>query len=259
VTDDSVPAPDEAPASAAPLGAFDLLLAQDSESSRRETAEDAAARSLTPLGTAGIPVQLEGGSGALGLERHEQAEVRATGIFDWVSLALSIVAPPVGVLAAIAAIVLGVRRNGFAATVAKIALIVGAILTVVLIVVLFLAGDAQKKQAAHDAIAASSVQFCTQLKASGDLSSSTYGFPASQDTIPDSIAAIHKYDDFWTGLVKVSPKGIRSGTQLVATAASGIFTTVSTTRIMDDGSNTTRMEQAASNSGINDWVSSYCK
>jgi hypothetical protein len=259
VTDDSVPAPEKTPASAAPLGAFDLLLAQDSETSRRETAEDAEARPLTPHGTSGTPVQLDGGSGGLGLERHEQAAAPTTSVFDWVALGLAVIAPPLGVLAAIADIVLEVRRDGFAATVAKIALIVGAILTVVLVVVLFLFGNAEKKQAAHDAIAASSVQYCAQLKSSGDLSSATYGFPASQDTIPDSITAIQKYTDFWNGLVKVAPKGIRSGTQIVATTSAGILKTVTTSRVMDDGSNATQMEQAASNSGIGDWVSSYCK
>jgi len=178
---------------------------------------------------------------------------------DWGALVLSVIAPPLGILVAIAAIVLGIRHNGFAATVAKVALAIGIVLTLVLGVALYLVNDVQKKQAAHDAIVSSSVQWCTELKASpGTLSSPTYGFPSSQDTIPASIAAAQKYESFWTGLVKVAPAGIRKGTQSIATTAAGIASSASSSRVFDDDSNTSVMQQAVSNSGINDWVSAYC-
>jgi hypothetical protein len=244
------------------MGAFDLLLAPDSEVAVRDAEEDAA---LRPLNFSGSPEPPDAAAGsasaaspALGLAPRAHEELPTTGIVDWVALALSVLAPPVGILAAIAAIVLGVRKNGFAATVAKVAIVVGAILTVALLVVLFIMNAAQKQQAAHDAIVASSVQFCSQLKANGALSSPNYGFPTSQDTIPDSIAAIQKYEDFWTGLVKVAPKGIQTGTRQVATAAGSILSTVSTSRVVDDANNSSVMQQAVSNSGINAWVSSYC-
>jgi hypothetical protein len=181
-----------------------------------------------------------------------------TDVIDWVALALAVVAPPVGVLAAIAAIVRGNRKRGFPATVAKVAVVVGAVLTVALLVAVFVLSAAEKQKAAHDAIVASSVQFCTQLEASGRLSSPTYGFPSSEDTIPGSISAIQKDEDFWTGLVKVAPKGIQAGTKLMATTAGGILNSVTSSRVVDDANNATVMQQAVTDSGINAWVSSYC-
>jgi hypothetical protein len=246
----------------APVGAFDLLLAPDSAVAARDTEEDVTLRSLNLSGppeqaTAATPSSSAGRSnGGLAPRAHE--ELPTTAITDWVALALSIVVPPVGVLASIAAIILGVRKNGFSATVAKVAVVVGAILTVVLLVGLFVLSAAEKQQAAHNAVVASSAKFCSQLEASGTLSSPTYGFPPSQDTIPDSIAAMQKYENFWTGLVKVAPSGIRTGTQLIATTAGTILSNVSSSRVVDDASNTTVMQQAVNNSGVDAWVGSYC-
>jgi hypothetical protein len=262
VSDESVPGPVEAADSLAPVGAFDLLLAPNSDVAVRDSEDDVV---LRPFDFSGPPDSTEaathststGGTNA-GLAPRVHEELPTTGVVDWVALALAVVAPPVGILAAIAAIVLGVRKNGFPATVAKVAVVVGAVLTVALLVAVFVFSAAQKQKAAHDAIVASSAQFCTQLEASGRLSSPTYGFPSSEDTIPDSIAAIQKYEDFWTGLAKVAPKGIRAGTKLMATTAGGILTTVSSSRVVDDANNASVTQQAVADSGINAWVSSYC-
>jgi hypothetical protein len=198
-------------------------------------------------------------TGSLGLERHAPIEQRTTGVVDWVALVLAVIAPPVGVLAAIAAIFLGLRRNGFPALVAKIALAIGVVLSIVVSVGLFAVHDAQQRQAAHDAIVASSAEYCSQLKASpGLLSSPTYGFPGAADTIPDSIAAVQKYQTFWSGLVKVAPAGIKIGTQNIATAANSILTSVSTSRVFDESANDAEMQGVVSTSGIDTWVSQYC-
>jgi hypothetical protein len=215
------------------------------------------ATSASPLGPAETPPPTR--SGALGLERHAPVKQRSSGVVDWVALVLSVIAPPVGILAAIAAIVLGLRRNGFSALVAKIALAIGVVLSIILGAGLFAVHDAQQRQAAHDAIVASSAEYCSQLKANpGLLSSPTYGFPGAADTIPDSIAAVQKYETFWTGLAKVAPAGIKVGTQNIATAADSILTSISTSRVFDESSNDAEMQGVVSTSGVDAWVSQYC-
>jgi hypothetical protein len=262
VSDESVPGLAEAADSLAPVGAFDLLLAPDSEVAVRDSADDAALRPLNfsgpPETAKAAPPSLSEVRANVGLAPRAREEPPTTGVVDWVALALGVVAPPVGILAAIAAIVLGIRKNGFPSTVAKVAVVVGAVLTVALLIAVFVFSAAQKQKAAHEAIVTSSAQFCTQLEASGRLSSPTYGFPSSEDTIPDSIAAIQKYEDFWTGLAKVAPTGIRAGTKLMATTAGGILDTVTSSRVVDDANNATETQQAVADSGINAWVSSYC-
>ncbi|MDQ1632191.1 MAG: hypothetical protein QOC80_2163 [Frankiaceae bacterium] len=262
MNDESVPGLVDTADSLAPIGAFDLLLAADSEVAARDSEDDAA---LRPFDFSGPPGSTEAalrspstGGPNVGLAPRVHEVLPTTDVIDWVALALAVVAPPVGVLAAIAAIVLGNRKRGFPATVAKVAVVVGAVLTVALLVAVFVLSAAEKQKAAHDAIVASSVQFCTQLEASGRLSSPTYGFPSSEDTIPGSISAIQKDEDFWTGLVKVAPKGIQAGTKLMATTAGGILNSVTSSRVVDDANNATVMQQAVTDSGINAWVSSYC-
>jgi hypothetical protein len=262
VSDESVPGLVETADRLAPVGAFDLLLAADSEVAVRDSEDDAVLRpfdfSAPPDSTeAAMRSPSTGGPNAR-LAPRVHVVLPTTGVVDWVALALAVVAPPVGILAAIAAIVLGIRKNGFPATVAKVAVVVGAVLTIALLVGVFVLSAAQKQKAAHNAIVASSVQFCTQLEASGRLSSPTYGFPSSENTIPGSIAAIQKYEDFWTGLAKVAPAGIRAGTKLMATTAGGILSSVTSSRVVDDASNATVTQQAVTDSGINAWVSSYC-
>jgi hypothetical protein len=259
VSDNSSPGqlqePPEAPP-APPSGGFDFLLAATPQA---PPGDDLIVDGLTPR-TAAAPVLSPAGSRPLGLQRREPRRRSGTGVVDWVALGLSILAPPVGVLASIAALIIGVRRNGYAATVAKVALGVAIVLSLVLGVAYYLVTVSQQKTAAYDAIVQSSSQFCARLKTDpATLASPTYGFPTGAPTISASIAAIRQYDTFWSGLVSVAPAGIRPGTQGISAAAARILSSLQSSRVLDDDGNVAQIQQEVSASGINAWVSHYCK
>jgi hypothetical protein len=260
VSDDSVPAQPATASEAAPGGAFDLLIGAQQTIGSGDTApaqQPAAAVfhfSEPPSGETPPPDTVPSGTG-----RRPRAAVPATGVLDWIAFALAFVAPPVGLLAAIAALVVGSRRNGWTTGIAKAAVAIGVVLTVVLIGGLVLLNNVQQKQAAFDAIVASSRPFCTQLRSDpATLQSPTYGWPSVQGTVQQSLPAMQKYEDSWTALVKIAPAGIRVGAQSIATAAQGIITTVKTSGVLDDENDVSQIQQAVSNSGISTWVAQYC-
>jgi hypothetical protein len=197
---------------------------------------------------------------SFGFERRAAiAQSKAPAVISLLSLVLAVIAPPLGVVTAIVAIVVGIRMRGFAATTAKIALAIGVVLSLVLAVALCALDEVGSRQAAHDRIVASSIEYCAELeKKPGLLSSSTFAFPGAQDTAADSIAAVQDYSDYWKGLVKVAPAGIRGGTRTVATTVGEILESSRESQVFDDASNASRMQPVVAASGITSWVSQYC-
>jgi hypothetical protein len=221
-------------------------------------AEDAPPAAVEfPFGTSPTPSVT--GSRSLELERRSRKRVRSTGVLDWVAFVLAFIAPPLGVLVAIASLIVSYRIKGWTAGIAKAALAIGVVFTVVLAGGLFLLNNVNQRQGAHDAIVASSRQYCSELRSvPGRLQSPTYGWPAVQDTVQDSLTAMQKYEDTWKALVAVAPDGIRTGTQQVDTAAQSIIANVTSSRVLDDPGNVAQMQQAVSTSGIANWVAGYC-
>jgi hypothetical protein len=260
VSDDSVPAQPTTADEPAPLGAFDLLIgAPPTTEGGAPAPEPDAATSVfhfaEPPAGAEPAVDAESPTPPA----RTRPAVPATRVLDWVAFVLAFVAPPVGLLAAIAALVVGSRRNGWTTGIARAAVAIGVVLTVVLIGGLVLLNNIQQKQAAFDAIVASSRPFCTQLRADpATLQSPTYGWPSVEGTVPQSVAAMQTYEAKWTALAKAAPPGIRPGAQRVATAAQSIITTVDSSGVLDDENDVSQMQQAVSGSGIASWVSQYC-
>ena len=215
-----------------------------------------------PIGDApasAAPLAGQPGPRALALERHEHQTRPTNGPLDWAALVLAIILPPIGLLSAIAAAVLGTRNRGYATSVAKAAIGIGAALTVVVIVASVVGVNLANQQAKHDAIAASSVAYCAKLKATpGTLASPTFGWPAPADTVQDTLAGMQTYEDNWTALEKLAPAGILAGTQKVAAAAQSIITAVQAAQVFDDATDVSQMQGAVSASGIQAWVSEYC-
>jgi hypothetical protein len=199
------------------------------------------------------------GAQALALERHVHETRPAASPLDWGALVLAIILPPIGLITAIAAAFLGARNRGFATTVAKAAIGIGAALTVVAIVAAVIGVSLANQQAKHNAIAASSVAFCTKLKANpATLQSPTFGWPAPGDTIPDTITSMQAYEANWASIEAVAPAGIRPGAQKVVAAAQSIISSVQSSQVFDDSNDIAAMTQAASASGIQAWVTDYC-
>lgn len=251
------PAGDIAP-TAPTVSPFDTFLAGEPTTGQADSQLDAAPATLT-FASPGAPAGDEPPGRNLALERHVQKPARGTGALDWVAFVLAFLVAPLGILVAIAALVVSSRRNGWTSGIAKAAIAIGVVLTVVLAGGYALLSNVQQKQASRDAVVASSQPFCHALSATpGVLQSPTYGWPAVQDTIADSITAMQQYEDTWTGLARIAPAGIRSGAAGIAKAARLVIANVTSSRVLDDSANVSQVQQAVSASGVSTWVSSYC-
>jgi hypothetical protein len=198
--------------------------------------------------------------GAFALERHQSHPRSGNGTLDWVAFALAFVAPPIGLLVGIGAVVSDSRGKGYVASVAKAAIGIGAGLSLVLGVVVVVVGKIDSDHAAHDAIVASSRTYCSKLESNpATLASNTFGWPAPGDTIEASIQPIKAYDSTWKSLVSVAPQGIQVDTKKVEAAAAGILASVQSTQTLDDASNVAQMQDVVAGTGIRAWVSTYCQ
>jgi hypothetical protein len=199
------------------------------------------------------------GGGAFGLERRQSRPRSANGPLDWVAFVLAFLAPPVGLLLGIGAVVTEPRTKGFVTGLAKAAIGIGAALSLVLGVGLVVYAKVSHDQAAHDAIVASSRGYCSALKSNpATLTSDTFGWPSPGDTIPASITSMKQYEARWDSLVKLAPAGIRADTQKIATTAKSIVAGVVSTQTLDDSSDVAQMQNAVATTGINAWVTNYC-
>ncbi|HEY2643354.1 MAG TPA: hypothetical protein VGI56_06365 [Galbitalea sp.] len=196
----------------------------------------------------------------LALTRRVQQRRARTSPLDWAAFVLAILVAPLGLLAGIAAVLLGTRNNGFASGIAKAAIAIGAVLTLVLGVGGIGLTNLAQRQAAHDAVVASSAKWCAQLKSNpATLSSSTFGWPPQGSTIPASITAMGTYENYWVALAKIAPAGILADTQQVATSAKSIVDSVQSTQVLDDANDVSAMQSVVAASGIPAWVNEYCK
>ncbi|HEY4270120.1 MAG TPA: hypothetical protein VGM94_18200 [Galbitalea sp.] len=197
---------------------------------------------------------------SLAPERHVHARSRGTAVLDWVAFVLAFLVAPLGVVTGVVAVILGHRSNGWSSGIAKAAIGIGVVMSVALGGGYALFADVQHKQAAHDAVIASSARWCSELRATpGVLQSPTYDWPSEQNTVALSIVAMQGYVDHWALLEKVAPAGISAGTASIEKSAAGITSNVATSRVLDDSANQSTMARTVAASGVAAWVSQYCK
>jgi hypothetical protein len=193
------------------------------------------------------------------LERRSRPPRSGTGPVDWIAFVLAFLAPPVGLLLGVVAVIIDSRSKGYAAGIAKAAIGIGVALSIVLGVAVVVVTKIDTDQAAHAAIVSSSSAWCTKLKSNPmTLSSDTLGWPSPAATIPASIPAMQGYETYWEGLAKVAPAGIRGDTQKVANTAKSIVAGVQSTQTLNDAGNVAQLQNVVAGSGIHGWVSNYC-
>jgi hypothetical protein len=199
------------------------------------------------------------GPSAFTLERRHSTARWGNGPLDWIAFVLAFLAPPIGLLAGIGAVIVDSRTKGYAAGIAKAAIGIGAALSIVLGVAFVVVSKINSDQAAHASIVASSRAWCAKLDSNpATLSSDTFGWPSPGDTIPSSIAAMTSFEAYWDGLAKLAPAGIRADTQKVADAAKSIVGAVQSTQTLNDAGNIAQLQNVVATSGIHGWVSNYC-
>jgi hypothetical protein len=175
---------------------------------------------------------------------------------DWMALGFAVMLPPAGLLLSVAAHVVDRRRVGWASTVTKVATGVSCVLSMVFVAGAVVVLDLREEAAAHDAIVASSVEFCAAVEPT--LGSDTLGWPAVGATIPLTIAAMEEYTARWNTIAAVAPEGVRDGAQSMATASQTLVDSVSLSRTVDPAGNSEVLRAAASASGVTAWASEYC-
>ncbi|NEM89911.1 hypothetical protein [Galbitalea soli] len=184
---------------------------------------------------------------------------RSTTAADWVALVLAVIAPPLGVVVALVDIIASSRMRGWSSNLAKSALGIAIALSLVVAGgVVVLQGIAADRARAQASLAAAA-PLCALLTASpATLDSPTFGWPAPEESIPQSIAAMRAFDVAWQRNVAAAPAGVKRSVQLVESAAHGIITSVTATQTLDDAANVGLMQQAAAASGLNNWADEYC-
>ena len=121
---------------------------------------------------------------AVAPRRHRRRTRSATSPVDWVAIVLAFLAPPLGILVGVGAVIAGLRLRGYATSVAKAAIGIGAVLTLVLGVALVVGTKVNADRAAHAAIVSSTNAYCTRLKSKpATLTSDTFGWPTPGDTM----------------------------------------------------------------------------
>ncbi|MCU1418296.1 MAG: hypothetical protein JWP32_2470, partial [Schumannella sp.] len=190
---------------------------------------------------------------------EEPPDLDRTTVGEKVGLGLSIVLPPIGLIAGIVNAVQSSRERGWVHRIVRVSLVLALILSVVAgfagTYLYKVVDDARK----HDALQAASAQFCSTVAADPSMiAPPAFGFPAPGPTIPDTLTSIQAYVDKWTALAKVSPSGIRTDVNRVADSASGIFDSVTQSRIVDNDANIATMSSVAESTNIVGWADQYC-
>ncbi|HEV7741765.1 MAG TPA: hypothetical protein VGO65_05045 [Pseudolysinimonas sp.] len=190
---------------------------------------------------------------------EEPPDLDRTTVGEKVGLGLSIVLPPIGLIAGIVNAVQSSRERGWVHRIVRISLVLALILSVVAgfagTYLYRVVDDARK----HDALQAASAQFCSTVAADPSMIvPPAFGFPGPGPSIPDTLTSIQAYIDKWTALAKVSPSGIRTDVNRVADAASGIFDSITQSRIIDNEANIATMSSVAASTNIVGWADAYC-
>lgn len=247
-----------APASAAPTAAYPTT-----------AYPSAAYESPAPTVADATPTAFGVGAGGFSgfrLEQHQTENPPNNSGLDWAALVLAILLPPIGLITAIVALAVGFRNRGFGSTVAKAAIPIAVVLSLVAGAGGAVLAKTAADNAAHASVVASSAQWCSQVKAGpGGYTSATFGWPSPADNVPDSIKAMQAYVDRWTALQKIAPTGgspagaAKTGSGELVAEAKSIVSQDTSTQIVDDATNVSSMEDSATNSGIPQWIANYCQ
>jgi hypothetical protein len=225
--------------------AFDLMLSG--------SLEEAAVHA--PMGESPQP------SRRLALDLHSPSgrDARANSALEWIALVLAIIVAPLGLILGIIVSALSSRSRGFVSTLARSAVIVGVIFTVLSaaggVAGYLLADHAAQQQATR----VSSQALCASLATKpGTLADPAYGWPAVS-SIPAYTADATAYQAYWQHLQQISPIGVQADVAKVATASTAVVTRITTSRVIDHDRDYAELRAAASGSGLPAWVSAYCK
>lgn len=248
---------------ARPPQEFDFLISAPTPDEPPRSTFGLIARADTPAVDASAPrapsTEAEGAAIAHMLRPRIRRRRRSFAL-DWVALALAFLAPPIGLVTGLIALMAGSRRNGWASPIATAATSIAVVLSLALAGVLVAASNLAKDEQAHAELVESSRDFCAALDASpGVLTTDAFGWPAPSSTVSDSLVTMVEFEQYWRDVEAVAPDGVRPEATLVAAAARSIISSVEASRIMDPAADLRLMRSVAGDSRIPAWVAQYCE
>ncbi|TQL48329.1 hypothetical protein FB562_1423 [Homoserinimonas aerilata] len=247
-----------------------------------------ADESGSPLGSAPLPPGLQPdalgrfssqeGAGArshprLGVIRPELPTPEpGLAVLDTVALVAAVLLPPIGVVLGFVASARGRIYRGWASGIARAAIAVGVVMTLVFAVAgAFLWAEEQKRAderaaaaevaAAHDSVVQASAEFCAGLAgypsifAEGD---PDFGWPSLED--PNGyLPAIANYSAVWQGLVPVAPEGISAQVQSFSTRVDGIVGLAQSLQTANRSGDVLGVHSSDDITSIAAYVGDYCE
>jgi hypothetical protein len=191
-------------------------------------------------------------------ERADRRRPKAT-LPDWVSLALAIILPPLGLLVSIGVRIWSSRSNGWTTRVVRAATAISVVLSIALGVAVVVVGALEAEAEEKALIAAEAQPLCEALDTTpGVLESPAFGWPTARVAIPQTVEAMKVYRAQWVALADVAPTPIAAGVRSVAGTAQSIITSVESTQVLDRQRNLDQMTAVATSSGLTAWYGAYC-
>lgn len=271
----SEPAPyDPAPASSAPVGlatgeAFPAEPSPAESSPYGSFATQAAppsdAGSVPPSGGAYHPTL-----GPLQPRVVEPpAEIRS---LDIAAIVAAVVLPPIGLVLAIVAIVRGNRYRGWASNLARAAVVVSIVMSLVFAAAggYFMVEQAKQAQAqaeldaiaaARASVVAESAEFCAAVAANPTIFASEdpdFGWPALDDP-SGYLPAIRNYSALWQSFVPLAPSGIAPQVESFSTRITGVVDVAASLQANNRAGDLLGVHSNSDISTIAAYVVEYCE
>jgi len=219
-----------------------------------DPAHDDASTGGAPMFPDGVPTPL----GLTGLIAPKQQ--RAHSALDVVALVLAVLIAPLGFVTGIVAAILSFRSRGYVDGLAKAAIVVSLILSLIGAAGGVVAGVSLQRQAREDGLRSSSAAMCTIIEQKpGVLTDAAFGWPAVDSTIPAYVAAVADYETWWTSVAASAPKQMTAQAQKVVTAAHAASERMVTSRVVDHDRDYADAKSVASVSTLPAWVTTYCR
>ena len=190
---------------------------------------------------------------------------------DIAAFAAAFVLPPVGLITAVVAILRGKKVRGWASDLARAAISVSLVMTVVFAGVgaSIWVTETEKaeqlaavkaEQRAHDRVEAASAPFCEVLAANPTLYSTAdpdYGWPAI-DAEGGYNAAIAAYSAVWAHVAEVAPAGIAEETTAISARVAGVVSIANALGASNRAGDLLGLHEKDDLATVESWYVEYC-
>ncbi|MBK4347644.1 hypothetical protein [Lacisediminihabitans changchengi] len=187
------------------------------------------------------------------------AAQRGHSAVDVVALVVAIVLAPVGFIIGVVAAILSFRKRRYVNGLAKAAIAVSLVLSVLGGAGAVVGGSYLQHQAHENALRASSAAMCSALATRpGVLTDAAFGWPAVGSTIPAYVTAVSDYESWWTAVAKVAPAKMADAVAKIVTTAHTSAERITASRVVDHDRDYADMRAVAASSPLSAWTATYC-